>query len=331
MIRKYKSDLLESVRRAILVRHYSIHTEQAYIQWIRRYIFFNNKKHPNECGAKQVEDFLTWLVVHRQVSSSTQNQALNALVFLYREVLKQPFEYEVDAVRSKKPTKIPVVMTQAEVAMVLQQLKNTHWLMAALLYGSGLRLMECVRLRVKDIDFDYRAITVRSGKGNKDRVVVLDDHLILPIRNHLKRVQQQHDADVTQGYGAVYMPEALSRKYPSANKSWGWQYVFPATRLSVDPYSGVIRRHHLDASSLQKAVRAAVRNTGMTKLATCHTFRHSFATHLLEQGADIRTVQEQLGHRDVKTTQIYTHILERGAGGVRSPLSALFSQSSSLT
>jgi len=323
-MRKYKSDLLESVRRAIMVRHYSIRTEQAYIHWIRRYIFFINKQHPITCGAKEVEDFLTWLAVDKKVATSTQNQALNALVFLYREVLKQPFEYQVDAIRSTKPKKIPVVLSRHEVKSVLAQLKDTHWLMAALLYGSGLRLMECVRLRVKDLDFNYRAITVRSGKGNKDRVVVLDDHLIPFLQKHLDRVKLQHNADLNKGYGDVYLPEALSRKYPSAGRSWAWQYVFPSSRLSVDPYSGITRRHHIDESSLQKSVRAAVKKVGIAKPASCHTLRHSFATHLLEQGVDIRTVQEQLGHRDIKTTQIYTHILERGAGGVRSPLSAIF-------
>jgi integron integrase len=311
--------LLDQVRDAIRLKHYSIRTEQAYIGWIKRYIFFHDVRHPAEMGTAEVEAFLTHLAVKENVAASTQNQALSALLFLYREVLRQDLG-PIDALRAKKPKRLPTVLTKQEVRRVLGHLLGTHQLMAKLLYGSGLRLMECVRLRVKDLDFAQRQIIVRDAKGMEDRVTMLPESLIAPLQDHLRGVKRLHEEDLAKGHGAVYLPYALDRKYPNANREWLWQYVFPAHRLSVDPRSGVVRRHHLDESGLQKAVRAAAQATGITKKVSCHTFRHSFATHLLESGYDIRTVQELLGHKDVKTTMIYTHVLNRGAMAVRSPL-----------
>jgi len=311
--------LLDRVRDAIRVKHYSIRTEQAYVNWIKRYIYFHNVRHPAEMGAAEVEAFLTHLAVNENVAASTQNQALSALLFLYREVLKKD-PGPIDALRAKKPKRLPTVLTKDEVRRVLDHLSSTHQLMARLLYGSGLRLMECLRLRVKDLDFAQRAIIVRDGKGEKDRVTMLPESLVAPLQDHLRSVERLHEEDLARGFGAVYLPYALERKYPNANREWIWQYVFPSQRLSVDPRSGVVRRHHLDESGLQKAVRAAAQAAGMTKKVSCHTFRHSFATHLLENGYDIRTVQELLGHKSVRTTMIYTHVLNRGGLVVRSPL-----------
>ncbi len=317
------SPFLNSVREAIRVRHYSIRTEDAYLGWIKRFILFHGKRHPKEMGVAEVSEFLTHLAVVGNVAASTQNQALNALVFLYKVILDQPLGELVDAVRAKKPRRLPVVLTPAEVRAVLKHLEGVHWLAACLMYGSGLRLMECMRLRVKDLEFDHRAILVRDGKGGKDRVVTLPDELVAPLQRHLASVKNAHLKDLAEGYGEVYLPHALARKYPAAPKAWGWQYVFPAEQRSVDPRSGIVRRHHFGEQAVQRAVKIAVNRAGIHKPASCHTFRHSFATHLLERGADIRTVQEQLGHSDVRTTQIYTHVLQRGGRGVLSPLGAV--------
>ncbi|WJW75567.1 integron integrase [Thiohalobacter sp. IOR34] len=314
------SPFLKLVRNAIRVRHYSIRTEQAYVDWIKRFILFHGKRHPAEMGEAEVGEFLTYLAVRRKVAPSTQNQALNALVFLYRYVLGRPLGEIVNAVRAKRKQRLPVVLTHNEVRALLRHLDGEHWLGAFLMYGAGLRVMECVRLRVQDVDFDHRAILVRNGKGGKDRVVTLPDELIVPLRRYLDAVRNVHDKDLRDGFGEVWLPYALARKYPYAAREWGWQYVFLASRRSVDPRSGIERRHHIDESSLQKAVKKAVRRAGIRKPASCHTLRHSFATHLLERGMDIRTVQEQLGHKGVRTTRIYTHVLRRGGNAVVSPL-----------
>jgi len=311
--------LLDQVRDALRLKHYSIRTEQAYVAWIKRYIFFHGVRHPAEMGTAEVEAFLTHLAVKENVAASTQNQALSALLFLYREVLCQDLG-PVDALRAKRPKRLPTVLSKEETLRLIGCLSGTHQLMAKLIYGSGLRLMECLRLRVKDFEFERRAIIVRDGKGAEDRVTVLPDSLIPLLQEHLQRVKAQHERDLTQGYGSVYLPDALARKYPNADKEWGWQYVFPANRLSQDPRSGVTRRHHLHESSLQKAIKEAARLAGIVKPVGPHTLRHCFATHLLEGGYDIRTVQELLGHKDVKTTMVYTHVLNRGAMAVRSPL-----------
>jgi len=323
--------LLDSVRDALRRKHYSYRTEQAYLLWIRRFILFHNpglspanvKRHPKEMGAPEVEAFLTHLAVKENVAASTQNQALSALLFLYQEVLHRDLG-PVDALRAKKPKRLPTVLTKDEVYQVIRHLSGIHQLMAKLLYGSGLRLMECLRLRVQDLEFERRAIIVRDGKGAQDRVTMLPDSLIVPLQEHLQGVKRLHEQDLARGYGAVYLPNALARKYPNAEREWGWQYVFPSARLSVDPRSGIVRRHHLDESGLQKAVREAARRAGITKPVGPHTFRHCFATHLLEAGYDIRTVQELLGHKDVRTTMIYTHVLQRGGMAVRSPLGSLY-------
>jgi len=290
------------------------------VDWIRRFILFHGKRHPNELGEADVGRFLTWLAVERNVAPSTQNQALNALVFLYRHVIDRPLGDITNAARAKKPQKLPVVLTQDETKRLFRHLDGNQWLPVCLLYGSGLRLMECLRLRVKDLDFDHRAIIVRCGKGGKDRVVTLPDVLVVPLQRHLESVRNLHEKDPRDGFGAVYLPYALARKYPNAPKNWAWQYVFPAAKRSSDPRTAVVRRHHLDDSCLQKAVKQAVLRAGIHKPASCHTLRHSFATHLLERGMDIRTVQEQLGHKDLRTTQIYTHVLQRGGNAVISPL-----------
>jgi integron integrase len=311
--------LLDRVRDAIRLKHYSIRTEEAYVNWIKRYILFHNKRHPAEMGAPEVEAFLTHLAVKENVAASTQNQAFSALLFLYREVLHQDLG-AIDALRAKRPRRLPTVLTKEETLRLIGCLSGTHQLMAKLLYGSGLRLMDCLRLRVKDLDFERRAIMVRDGKGGQDRVTVLPDSLIPLLQDHLQRVKALHEDDLTQGYGSVYLPDALARKYPNADREWGWQYVFPSSQLSQDPRSRVTRRHHMHESSLQKAVKEAARLAGIIKPVGPHTLRHCFATHLLEAGYDIRTVQELLGHKDVKTTMIYTHVLNRGGLAVRSPL-----------
>jgi integron integrase len=318
--------LLDQVRDAVRLKHYSIRTEEAYVNWVKRYIVFHNKRHPAEMGAPEIEAFLTHLAVKENVAASTQNQAFSALLFLYREVLHQDLG-PVDALRAKRPRRLPTVLTREETLRLIGCLSGTHQLMAKLLYGSGLRLMDCLRLRVKDLDFERRAIIVREGKGGQDRVTVLPDSLMPALQEHLQRVKALHDHDLAHGYGSVHLPDALARvylpfgdKYPNADREWGWQYVFPSSQLSRDPRSGVMRRHHMHESSLQKAVKEAARLAGITQPVGPHTLRHCFATHLLEAGYDIRTVQELLGHKDVKTTMIYTHVLKRGGLAVRSPL-----------
>lgn len=313
--------LLEQVRDAIRVRHYSYRTEKTYIYWIRRYILFHNKRHPQEMGADEVTAFLTHLAVSEQVAASTQNQAMQAIVFLYRAVLQQEVQ-GIDAIRAKASRKLPTVLTPAEVQLVLQQLHGVYRLIAQLLYGSGLRVSEGLRLRVKDLDFAQHQIIVRDSKGDKSRITMLPSRLVAPLHDHLSVVQGKHRADLDCGYGSVYLPFALERKYPRASRQWVWQYVFPADRLSEDPRGGVVRRHHVHETSVQRAVRDAAQQSGIEKRISCHTFRHSFATHLLQSGYDIRTVQELLGHKDVKTTMIYTHVLNRGGFGVKSPLDA---------
>ena len=318
-----KPKLLDQVRAKIRLKHYSIRTEQAYVDWIRRYILFHGKRHPQEMGKPEVEQFLSHLAVERNVAASTQNQALSAILFLYKEVLEKNIGWLDDVERAKRPARLPVVLTAAEVRAVLAHLEGRHRLMANLLYGAGLRLMECVRLRVKDLDFEYRQITVRDGKGQKDRLTMLPDALAGPLRTHLADVKILHEQDLQEGFGNVYLPFALERKYPNAGQEWGWQYVFPASQRSIDPRSNIERRHHLDEQTLQRAFKSAVRASGITKPASCHSLRHSFATHLLMAGYDIRTVQELLGHKDVSTTMIYTHVLNRGGKGVVSPLDAI--------
>jgi len=312
-------ELLEQVHGAIRLKHCSIRTEEAYVNWVKRYIYFHDVRHPAEMGAAEVEAFLTHLAVKENVAASTQNQALSALLFLYREVLHQDLG-PVDALRAKRPKRLPTVLTKEETLRLIACLSGTHQLMAKLIYGSGIRLMECLRLRVKDLEFERRAIIVRDGKGAQDRVTVLPDSLIPLLQEHPQRVKALHQQDLAQGFGSVYLPDALARKYPNADKEWSWQYVFPAGSLSPDPRSGVVRRHHLHESSLQKAIKEAARLAGIAKPVGPHTLRHCFATHLLEAHYDIRTVQELLGHKDVKTTMIYTHVLQRGGLAVRSPL-----------
>lgn len=312
--------LIDRVRDLLRARHYAFSTEQAYVTWIVRYIHFHGRRHPQELTANDVSAFLSHLAVEGDVAAATQNQARSALLFLYNNVLNMPIDAPRDVVSAKTPQRLPTVLTRTEVRAVIRELAGTHQLMAQLLYGSGLRLMECVRLRVKDIEFERHELIVRHGKGGKDRVTILPARLAEPLQDHLRVVKRLHTADRERGYGQVYLPFALERKYPGALSEWGWQYVFPARSLSSDPRSGKQRRHHVGESGLQKAVKAAVRAVGVAKPASCHTFRHSFATHLLEDGYDIRTVQELLGHADVRTTMIYTHVLNRGGRGVRSPL-----------
>jgi len=319
-----KPRLLDRVRQAIEARHYSRRTEKAYVHWIKRYIFFHGKRHPAEMGAAEVTAFLTSLAVHDKVAASTQNQALSALLFLYREVLGVGLPWLDDVVRAKRPQYLPVVLTRDEVRAVLQRLDGVPRLMAILLYGAGLRLLECCRLRVKDVDFATNQIAIRDGKGRKDRVTMLPAAVKTELAGHIQRVREQHHTDIRQGGGWVELPGALARKYPNAGRDWGWHWVFPATRIYVDRLTGQRRRHHLHESVLQRAVKDAVRGAGIAKPATCHTFRHSFATHLLEESHDIRTVQELLGHQDVSTTMIYTHVLNRGPAGVRSPADRMF-------
>ena len=316
--------LLDRIRMAVRTRHYSIRTEEAYVTWARRYILFHGKKHPSAMGAPEVNAFLTHLAVEKSVSASTQSQALSALLFLYEQVLQEDVGWIGDVVRSTRPKRLPVVFTREEVLRVLGVMSGTERLVAELLYGTGLRVIEGVRLRVKDLDFARGEIMVRDGKGRKDRITMLPRSLAEGLAAHLIRVREVHDRDLAAGMGEVFMPEALSRKYPGAVRSWSWQYAFPARRISVDPRSGTHRRHHLDERLVQREFSAALRESGIGKAAGVHSLRHSFATHLLEDGYDIRTIQELLGHADVKTTMIYTHVLNRSGGrGVRSPLDAL--------
>lgn len=318
-----KPRLLDQVRDKLRLKHYSYRTEQSYIAWIKRFIFFHNKQHPDTMGEKEIEAFLTHLAVDRNVSASTQNQALCALLFLYKEVLGHELAWLDSMQRAKRPARLPVVLTVLEVQKLLNQLQGRSWLMASLLYGAGLRLMECARLRVKDVEFSRREIIVRGGKGDKDRITMLPAALIAPLQLHLEKVKVLHTQDLVEGFGDVALPFALAQKYPNAGKEWGWQYVFPASKRSIDPDSGKERRHHIDEQTLQRAVKQAIQLAEIHKPASCHTLRHSFATHLLQTGYDIRTVQELLGHKDVSTTMIYTHVLNKGGKGVISPLDQL--------
>ncbi len=315
-----KPRLLAQVREQIRLKHYSIRTEHVYCEWVKRFIRFHLYRHPAEMGAAEVEAFLTDLAVRRNVSASTQNQALAALLFLYKHVLKLDLPWLGEVVRAKKPVRLPVVLSIAEVQQLMAQLHGDIWLIASLLYGSGMRLMEVLRLRVKDVDFSRQAILIRDGKGMKDRITVLPQRLQVPLKQHLLAVRARHQLELDAGRGDVYLPFALAKKYPSAPREWGWQYVFPASGLSVDPRSGAVRRHHVDEKRVQRTFKRAVEAAGILKPATPHTLRHCFATHLLESGQDIRTVQELLGHADVKTTMIYTHVLNRGGLAVLSPL-----------
>lgn len=316
------SPFIESVRRVIRTLHYSIRTEQSYVYWVRQYILFHGKRHPEEMSVIEVGQFLSYLANERHVAAATQNQALNALNFLYTKVLGRPLGELQGVTRAKRPKRLPVILSRSEVERLFKQLSGRYLLVAKLMYGSGLRLMEVLRLRIKDVDFQQHAIIVRAGKGDKDRITVLPDALLPYLQNQTEQVRLLHQSDLDSGYGEVSLPYALARKYPSAPFQAGWQYVFPSDNRSRDPNSGRVKRHHLHRSSVQNAVRNAVRASGIEKPVSSHTLRHCFATHLLESGYDIRTVQELLGHKDVKTTQIYTHVLNRGGRGVRSPLDA---------
>ena len=315
-----KPKLLDQVRQLLRLRHYSLRTEEAYVAWIRRYILFHGKRHPAELAETDVSAFLSSLANNGRVAASTQNQALSALLFLYKGVLQRELAFIGGVVRVKRPPKLPVVLSPAEVRAVLAQLKGEYRIMAELLYGSGLRLLECLRLRVKDVDFQYLHIVLRDSKGGKDRRTMLPVSVVSALRDHLAEVKRRHDVDLAQGFGTVDLPEALGRKMPNASREWAWQYVFPAAKRSLDPRTGIEQRHHVSEKNLQNAVKSAVRAARINKTASCHTFRHSFATHLLENGYDIRTVQELLGHKDVSTTMIYTHVLNKPGIGVKSPL-----------
>ena len=315
--------LLDQVRARIRFKHYSLRTEQAYVDWIKRFIRFHGNRHPSELSGSDVEQFLTHLASELKVAASTQNQAQSALLFLYRQVLVRELPWLDGVVRAKAPTRLPTVLTRSEVARLLNGFGGNHRLLAELLYGTGMRILEAVRLRVKDVDLERREIVVRDGKGAKDRVTMPPDRLVGLLRRQLREAQRLHAMDLLEGCGAVWLPFALERKYPAASRDWGWQYVFPADRRSIDPRSGIERRHHISDQSIQRAMREALRRTGIAKPATPHTLRHSFATHLLEAGHDIRTVQELLGQSDVSTTMVYTHVVNRGGRGVVSPLDRL--------
>jgi integron integrase len=312
--------LLDAVRETIRRRHYSSRTEETYLHWIKRFILFSGRRHPRELGAAEVTAFLNYLVAERHVAAATQNQSLAALLFLYKEVLAQPLPWLEGIEHAKRPVRQPTVLTGVEARKLLTRLHGTKWLMASLLYGAGLRLRECLSLRIKDVDFGYRQIVVRDGKGGKDRITILPGPVIEPLRAHLVRVKALHERDIADGCGDVELPDAIARKYPRAPYEWGWKFVFPSYKRSVDPRTGAIRRHHLYENYLIRGVKQAAWAAGITKHVSCHTLRHSFATHLLENGYDIRTVQELLGHSDVSTTMIYTHVLNKGGRGVSSPL-----------
>ena len=311
------------VREAIRARHYSRRTEQAYWYWIRQFIFFHGKRHPAQMGAAEVTAYLSWLATERDVAAATQGQALSALLFLYQQVLGMKLPWLDELVRAQRPVRLPTVLSEAQVRRLLDALEGGARLMAGLLYGAGLRQIECLTLRVKDVDFAYRKILVRDGKGSKDRATMLPEGLVQPLQAHLGKVRALHQRDRKAGLGEVFLPYALARKYPRAAREWGWQYLFPSALRSADPESGVVRRHHVHPDTLGRAVKRAARAAGIVKPVTCHTLRHSFATHLLERGYDIRTVQELLGHSDVSTTMVYTHVMNRGARGVKSPLDRL--------
>ena len=315
--------LLESLREALHVRHYSHRTEDTYCSWVKRFVHFHKLRHPKEMGELEINLFLTHLAVSEKVSASTQNQALSALLFLYRHVIGKEVGDLGHVIRARKPIHLPVVLTRDEVKALLSQLAGDKWLMASLMYGAGLRLMECLRLRVQDIDFSRNEIMVRDGKGAKDRITMLPESLKQPLSDHLKNVKRIHDRDLADGWGRVLLPGALDRKYPNAPAEWRWQWVFPQEHRWVNTKTGEEGRHHIDESLIQKAVKSAAFHAQLTKRATCHTFRPSFATHLLEAGYDIRTIQELMGHKDVSTTMIYTHVLNKGGHGVKSPVDGL--------
>lgn len=326
--KKFRPDphlkLMDQVRQVLRYHHYAYRTEQTYSNWIVRFLkFYKFERHPKDMGKEQIETYLSYLASQKNVAAATQRQALNAIVFLYQEVLDMPISGDIAPVKARRHPRIPVVMTQNEVARVLSEMQGTHLLMARLLYGSGLRLMECVRLRVQDLDLETKKIYVRGAKGGKDRVTLLPNTIFDDLQKHLFRVKELYEEDLARGHAEVILPNALGRKYPNAAKEWIWQYVFPAKNLSKDPRSGKLRRHHVLESGLQKAVKIAVRKAGITKRVSCHTFRHSFATHLLENGVNIRIVQELMGHSDVKTTEIYTHVMAKDISMVLSPLDHL--------
>jgi integron integrase len=315
--------LIDQVRHYLRVRHYAIKTEKTYVAWIKRYIYYHGKRHPKDMGVREIEAFLTHLAVNLNVAASTQNQAFNALLFLYKHILRREIKEPINAFRAKRPTLVPTVMTTDETGRLLSAMQGTQQLMAKLIYGSGLRLMECVRLRVKDLDFGLSHVVVRNGKGFKDRVTILPENLQTLMKTQLEYARRLHENDLNKGFGTVHLPYALARKYPNAQKEWIWKFVFPSRTLSIDPRSGKKQRHHLHESSVQKAVRKAAKTVGILKHVTCHTLRHSFATHLLQQGYDIRTIQDLLGHKDVSTTMIYTHVIKKGGMAVRSPVDSL--------
>ncbi|WP_297835065.1 integron integrase [Thermomonas sp.] len=314
--------LLEVVRSKLRAKHYSLRTEQAYVAWIRRFILANGRRHPREMGGAEVEAFLSRLAVEGRVSASTQNQALSALLFLYREVLRVELPWMESVLRAKRPRRLPTVLSHLEVRQLLSMMSGRTWLMASLLYGTGMRLMECLRLRVKDVDFARNEILIRNGKGAKDRRTMLPRTLEEPLRREIERARLLHVQDLAEGLGETPLPDALARKYPNSGKEFGWQFVFPSDQRSINPYTGRTHRHHVDDGVLSRAIKRARGQAGIDKLVSAHTLRHSFATHLLESGYDIRTIQELLGHKDLATTQIYTHVLNRGGRGVRSPLDA---------
>ncbi len=315
--------LLNQLRSALRMRHYSLRTEESYVQWVRRYITFHGRRHPSQLGAREVAAFLSDLAVERSVSPSTQNQAKAAILFLYRDVLEQDLPWLNEVVQAKRPPRLPVVLTQGEITRLLESMKGVTGLIASLLYGTGMRLLEGLRLRAKDVEISRRQIVVREGKGGKDRVTVLPENLVLPLQGQIARTRALHDDDLAKGFGEVWMPDALSVKYPNHARAWGWQFVFPSRFRSIDPRSGRERRHHIQPETVQRAVAVAAKQANIDKPCTPHVLRHSFATHLLQSGYDIRTVQELLGHADVSTTMIYTHVLNRGGRGVRSPLDVL--------
>jgi len=315
--------LTDQVRDALRRKHYSYRTEKTYLHWIRRFIYFHDKGHPRDMAEPQIAKFLTHLAVERRVSASTQNQALNAILFLYKQVIGREIGLIQGVVRAKRGERLPVVLTREEVNAVLARLTGRDWLMACLMYGAGLRVTECLRLRVKDLDFGMNQIVVRDGKGQKDRVTPLPTTVVTALKQQIDEVRRVREGDLADGFGEVSLPFALDRKYPNAARELPWWYVFPSTQRSRDPYSDRIKRHHIDGSVIQRAVNQAIRSAAIPKPAACHSFRHSFATHLLAGGQDIRTIQELLGHSDVSTTMIYTHVLGRGAQGVPSPLDQL--------
>lgn len=315
-----KPRLIDQTRNVMRLHHYSIRTEETYIQWIKRFIFFHNKRHPKEMGEKEIRSYLTHLAVDKHVAASTQNQALSAILFLYKRVLELELDWIDDVVRAKRPKYLPVVLTKSEVSTILNAMSGTNALIAKLLYGTGMRLMEALRLRIQDIDFEQFQIMVRSGKGNKDRVTTLPETLVKQLKQQIEKARIIHVNDLAEGYGRVYLPFSLDRKYPRAGLEFGWQYCFPSMNRSTSPLTGEIGRHHLNEKNIGRAIKTASRSVGILKRVSSHTMRHSFATHLLENGYDIRTVQELLGHSDVSTTMIYTHVLNKGGRGVKSPL-----------